>query len=115
MATVAALKLKALYKLGVIRVGQSAQPKDSTQVQESYNEVYAVLKKLSLATWTSTGTIPEEVVPHVVALVAFNRIDEFSVSNARYQRIQLSAGVAIAGIRTLVNPDYEALDDPVDY
>lgn len=113
MATVNEVKNRALEELGKLRKGQSAKPADSTDVQNSYNEVYAVLKQLGVATWTSTAAIPAEVTPHVVALVAFNRAT--GVSAQRYARLQGLASVAIPGIRALTTPPHESLTDPDDF
>lgn len=115
MATVAEVKLRALQELGVIRVGQSAQDKDNVQAQDSYDEIYSALKILSLATWTSAGDIPDEVVPHVVALVAINRNVAYGISDKRFARLQALAAGAIPGIRALVNPKYESLADADDF
>lgn len=115
MATVAEVKLQGLRELAVLLIGQSAQHPDLVEMQDSYDEIYAALKVLSLATWVSTGPVPDEVVPHVVALVAMNRTITYPVSEARYQRIARIAAGAIPGIKALVNPPHESITDPDDF
>lgn len=84
-------------------------------MQESYNEVFAQLKELGIATWTSTGAIPAACVSHVVALTAFNRINTYGVSDSRYQRIALSAAAAPTALMALTTPPYESLEDQADF
>ena len=115
MATVAEVKLRSLRELGVVQVNQAAPPHHNAEMQDSYDEVYAAINEQGLATWTSTAAIPNEVVPHVVALVAMNRIDTYGVSNERYNRLAGKAAGAMIGIRSLVNPPFESLDNPKDY
>jgi len=115
MATKAEVKARALELLGIKMIGQSAQSQDDTRIGAAYDEVYEYLKTLGLATWASTDSVPTELVPHVVALVAMNPIDDYSVSNARYQRILLQASAAEPSIRKLITPDYESLEEPDDF
>jgi len=115
MATVAQVKRQSLELLGRLRLGQSFQTQDDTAMQESYDEVYANLKELGLATWASTAAIPAKVVPYVVALTAFNRIDTYGVSDSRYKRIAAKAVSAPSAIRMLTTPPFESLEEPVDY
>lgn len=115
MASVSDIKNQALRELGVIQVGQSADAQDFNLIGEAYDSVYAILKQQGLATWSSTGTIPNEIRDQVVALVAMSKINEFSVSEKRYNRILPKAQVAIPSIKSLVSPANESQDDPVDY
>ncbi len=119
MATKAEVRDQALELLGVLRIGQSPQDQDKVTIETAYDEVYADLKKDGLATWSSTGSVPAELVPHVAHLVAFARIDVYGVSNERYQRILAKTGengwIAKREIRRLTTPDYESLEEPTDY
>jgi len=115
MATLARVKNRTLELLGVLTIGQKAQNKDSVKAQEAYNEVYAELKKEGIAVWSSTGNVPDSAAAHVIALAAFNLIDDYGVSNDRYNRITAKAQVAKAGIRRAVTPKYESLHEPDDY
>lgn len=119
MATKAEVKNRTLQLLGVLRLGQSAQHQDSTRMETAYQEVYAQLKELSLATWAVAGTIPNSITMWLVALMAHNAIDEYGVSDSRYQRIMRLAGVngenAKKEIKLLTNPAFESLDEPDDF
>jgi len=115
MPSVAAVKKRALQLLGVSSINQGAQSQDNTRIGAAYTEVYADLKKEGLATWATAGTIPDELVPHLVALMAFNAVDEYGVSTARYQRILAQSARAKREIRALTTNDYESLDEPEDF
>lgn len=115
MATVAQVYDGALELLGILGLGQTISSTDSARMVRAYNQVYADLKAESLASWASDGTVPDEIVPHLEALMALNACDTYYVSEARYQRILRKAGVAKREIRRLTIPDYESLEDPVDF
>ena len=115
MATVTELRNQVLQTMGILRIGQSPQSQDKTEIESAYDEVYADLKQEGLATWTSTGGIPTEVLPHVVSLVALSRSDTYGISDSRLARIAAKASVAKREIRRLVTPKFESLDEPVDY
>lgn len=115
MATVAEVRDRAANDLGMLRLGQSLQAQDSTRITSGYNEVYQQLKVDGLATWTSTGDIPTELVSYVVALVADNCLNTYAVSNDRYTRIKLASTVASKEIRKLVTNYQASQDNPTDY
>lgn len=115
MTTVPEIKRQALELLGRVRLGQDYQTQDNVTMQDSYNEVWASLNDLGLATWTSTGDVPLELTPPVVALTAWNRINVYGVSDSRYKRIAAPAGEAIRTIRLFVTPEYESLEEPTDF
>jgi hypothetical protein len=119
VATKPEVKKRALELLGITRVGQGAQSQDDTRIGAAYTEVYADLKKEGIATWASSGTIPDEVAPHLVSLMALNGLGSYPVSNDRYTRIVNMAGptgnTAKREIRALVTPDYESLEEPDDF
>lgn len=115
MATKAQVKDRALTLLGRKRLGQSAPEAHSTRIGTAFDEVYQDLKDEGLAIWASTAAVPTKLVPHMTALVAINAIDDFGVSDSRYQRITARASVAKREIRRLTTPPYESLEEPVDY
>lgn len=108
------IKQRALEELGVVPIGQSADTEYDDRIEQAYQEVYFDLKKRSLATWSFTGSVPNDLAPHVIALTAWNGITSFSVSDARYARIQLAASQAKREIRALTN-HYESLEEPTDF
>lgn len=113
--TIAKVRERTLNLLGNTVIGQGSKSHDDTRIKSAYNEVYADLKEESLAVWSKTGLVPDEVVPHLVALMAFNAVDDFGVSNERYARIVNRSSVAKREIRSLVTPDYESLGNPTDF
>lgn len=115
MATTAEVRDRAANDLGLLRLGQSLQSQDATRISSGYDEVYQQLKLDGLATWTSTGDIPTELVPHVASLVAYNCLNTYSVSPERYKRITTAALLAVAGIRALTTKPYVSQDNPADY
>jgi len=115
MATVQEVVNRAGEYLGILRIGQSLQAQDNTRITAAYNEVYADLKVDSIASWASDGTIPDEVVQHVAALIAENCLNTYSVPDNRYTRIKNAVSTAKREIRRLVLPAYESTNDPTDY
>lgn len=119
MATVAAVRKRALHLLGVTPVGQDAYDQDDTRIASAYTEVYNMLKDEGLATWAVAGTVPDKLVPYIAGLMALNANLDFGVSNDRYTRLIAQFGqnglLAMREIRALTNPDYESLEEPDDY
>jgi hypothetical protein len=119
MATAQELINRAANDLRILRLGQTLQSQDNTRITDAYAEVYATLKKDGLATWAYANEVPDELVPHVSALVADNCLSTYAVSQDLYQRIKNQVGVngeiARREIRKLVTPDFVSQDDPTDY
>ena len=104
--TKAQIRDRAASELGVLPLGQALQHQDKVRIEQAYDEIYANLKSRGLASWSSTGSVPNEFVSHVVALVAYNCLNSYGVSNDRYNRISSKAGVAIQEITSLTNKSY---------
>ena len=115
MATVAETKHKAGRILGIVKQPESLRSEHDTILTEAYDAVYAQLKEEALAIWSSAGTVPNRVMEHVAALMAFNVADDLGVPNARYQRILARRNVALPNIRKFVTPTHESLEDPEDF
>lgn len=119
MATVTEAKNRALEILGAKGIRQDANTSDLTRIGASYTEVYADLKTEGLAIWAEAGTIPDDIMPHLSSLMAFNAMNDFGVSNDRYSRILNTVGdggfKSKREIRALVQPDYESEEVPKDY
>jgi len=111
------IKQRVLEDLSVVEIGQSAASQDDARIEAAYREVYDELKELGLAVWSISGYLPNKIVPHVVALTAWNAIasGSYGVSPERYQRIQLAAASAEREIRRVVTPKYESTSEPRDY
>jgi len=115
MTTKAEIRNQALSLLGRLRLGQSPQDQDKVSIEKAYDEVYEGLKTIGIATWASTAEVPNDITPHVVAMVAMARADTYGVSDSRYARIQNRYIVAEREIRKLVTPKYESLEESDDY
>ncbi len=119
MATKQEIRNQALQMLGVLRVGQSAQTQDATEIETAYDEVYADLKDEGLATWAAADEAPDTITPYMAGLVALSRNVTYGISAERYQRIIALTGtdgsLAYREIRKIVTPDYQSLDEPTDY
>ena len=115
MTTVAELKRQALELLGRLRLGQSFQTQDDVAMQESYNEVYASIENLGYATWVIAGPVPDELVPPVIHLMAFNRATVYGISDSRFARVLPQAGEAMRTIALFVTPAYESLEEPSEF
>jgi hypothetical protein len=115
MATKAEVRNRAANDLGLLRLNQDLQAQDVTRIESGYDEIYAQLKKEGLATWATTAEVPDELVPHVVALVADNCLSTYGVSVERFNRIKTSSIPAMREIRRLNAPHYPSQDEPTDY
>lgn len=115
MATLSAVYDGTLELLGIIELGQTALSADTARMVRAYDQVYADLQKEGLAAWSQLYDVPDEFVPHVEALMAMNATESYHVGQERYQRIVLKSSAAKREIRRLSLPDYESVDEPVDY
>ena len=70
--------------------------------------------RLSLAVWDFDDDVPDEYVPHVISMVAYNRANDYSISNDRYSRIAADSQAAVNNIRELQTNDVYTQDQP-DY
>lgn len=109
---------RAAQELGILRLGQSLQNQDDVRVTQGYSEVYADLQKDSLATFAQTS-VPDELAPHVIFMVAHNCMGSYGVSEARYARIMAHCGVnnetAKREMRKVVQPYFASQGPPDDY
>ena len=117
MSTITQLRNKTAGLLGRYRSGQAINNQLKSDLDQSYAEVYADLKKDKLTIWSSAANtvIPNSVTPWVAALMAFNATDTYGVSDERFNRIVAKRNIAKREIRRLVTPPYDSLDDPTDF
>lgn len=101
MATAAEIRNRAMKRLGVLSQGQVAQAEYSSDLAQAYVEVYAELDAMGLVDWDFDEEVPDELAWSVVALVAYARVDEYSIPNDRRQRLGADASVAINRMREL--------------
>lgn len=117
MGTKAELRNRTAGMLGRNRLGQAMNDALKVRLDEAYDVVYADLKDEQLTIWSSAdgAVIPDGVIPHVAALMAFDAIDDVAVSDARLQRIIVKEIRARPAIRRIVAPQYESLEEPEDF
>ena len=113
MATKVELRNQVLEYLGRKIVGQSPQTKDEVDIEQAIDEVYADLQSDKIMSFGAAGAVPNDVLPHIKALVAFRRSS--GLSPERFQRVAQDAGLAKREIRRLVAPLHTPIDWPVDY
>lgn len=120
MATAEQIREKALKRLGVRGTGQTTQAEIQADVDQAYAEVYAELDAQKAVSWDIEDEVPDEFVQSVVALVAYARLDEYSVPTERYRRIvrdvegTAASPSALLKIKAFLAEDVTE-DDPVLY
>ncbi len=115
MATKAEIRDRAAQDLGILQLGQALQSQDATRIESAYDEVYAQLKKDGLAVWASSGNTPDEITPHVSALVAENCAGVYGLSSERFQRVVFAASKGKREIRKYATQDFVSQDEATDY
>ena len=101
--------------LGILQLGQSLQSQDDTRITQAYNEIYEYLKTKGIASWSSTGSVPNDLAPYMTALIAKNCYMTYGVSRDRAARILTDASTAEQTIRELVTVDGVSAEDPTNY
>ena len=114
-STKAEIRNRVGEDLDLIQLGQSLVYKDQVRIEKAYDEVYAQLKKKGLATWATSDGVPDELTPHVAALMADNCLNTYSVPNDRYVRIKNAVSEALPQIRELITPDHDDQTSAVDF
>lgn len=119
MASKVEAKQLAGELLGIVPIGQAMQSQHNVKMGEAYDEVHAELETLNLPVWATTEEMPDEITPHFIGLMAFNKMDLYGISDSRYQRILLKVGpegdTAKDAIRLLMSAAYSSTDAPTDY
>ncbi len=101
MASAAEIRNKAAKRMGLFGTGQTLQSAISADLTAAYAEVYAQLSAKELVVWDIDEDVPAEFVDDVVTLVAYSRLDEYSVPLEKYKRIVSKVPGAIPNIRAL--------------
>ena len=101
MATAAKIREMAATRLGILGEGETLPSYESADLDQAYAEVYAELEIRDMATWDSDEDIPDAFAHYVTTLVAAARVDDYGISNDRYQRIMAAASRAIPQILEL--------------
>lgn len=108
MATKEQVKWRALNKLGVIANGQTMSAAQDADMDAAYGEVYNRLFDIDAITWDVDEEVPDSVSNDVVLLVAMQRVDNYSISDQRLQRIAGQAGNAEGRIFHVLGPTYQS-------
>ena len=115
MVTKAEIRDRAAQEIGILQIGQSLEETDKVRIEQGYDEVYADLKRNNLNFWSSTGDIPNQFVPYVVALIADNISNTYSIPNERYSRLLPIIQKAKAKIASLGAEPYKSVKNRLDY
>ena len=101
--------------LGLIQLGETLEHKDSVRILQGIDEVYEYLKTKGLATWASTGSVPNDLIPFFTALVANNCYSAYGLSTERQNKIILDSSTAEASIRELVSNSGTLEEEPTSF
>jgi hypothetical protein len=106
-----------LEYLGKKAVGQTASHNQQVDIEQAIDEVYSDLQTDNLLTFSTTGDIPNNVLPHIKHLVAMRRSS--GLSDERYQRILMDAGdagwKAKREIRRVISQSHNPIDTADDF
>lgn len=80
--------------LGIVAEDQSLGATKTTDLTNAYNEMYSELAGDQIARWSSAANVPNEYVQAMTNLVAWARVNSYPVSEERYKKIILAAGIA---------------------
>ena len=112
MGTVAQIVDDAAELLGRKRAGQSIEATMSSRLKRAYTAYHAELKNDRLVTWPSgtgtTVTVPDEMVPHIAAVVAHRAARSYRPSEEIMNRIREARSEANERIPQLLKPKYES-------
>lgn len=115
MATKEAVKNRALIELGAVARGQTLTAAQDADMESAYLGVWHRLADTDAITWGFDEDVPDSVADDVVALVAESRLDYYSVSNDRLQRIKMRAAGADSRIRFVLEPTYQSPQPVSDF
>lgn len=93
--------------------GQTPDANAASSASTAYDELHAELTEIGLAIWPLASDCPDKLSEHVVNLVAYRLVNDFSVSNDRYQRIVADASRSEAYIHRVIKGEY--IYSPVEY
>lgn len=119
MATKAQVRQRVGEDLSLVPIGQDLESQDQARIDQTFDEVYEILKDKGLATWSSTSEVPTKAVPYYCLLMEEKLINTYSVPESRYQRIKQDAGpdgeMAMAKLAKAILPSYESNSEPEDF
>ena len=115
-ATKSEIGLLALQALKVVDGDATPETNDTSVIEAAYDGVYARLATRHLVSWPLSGSVPDELIDPVVALVAKSRLTTFSPPQDVAANIRLDASTAFEDITEMLSLDYVPVSTPaVDY
>lgn len=119
MATKAEMRQRVGEDLALVPIGQALESQDQIRIDETFDEVYEILKEKGLAIWASTAEVPARIVPYYALMMEEKLLVSYSVPEARFNRIKGDAGpdgvIALANIAKLSIPAYESTEGETDF
>lgn len=119
MATKAEVRQRVGEDLALVPIGQALEAQDQIRIDETYDEIYEILKDKGLAIWASSAEVPSRVVPYYVQLMLDKLALTYSVPEARYNRIKMDAGPdgenCYVKLAELVAVPYDPVERETDY
>lgn len=119
MATKAEIRQRVGEDLGLVEIGQSLESQDQIRIDNTFDEVYEILKDKAIASWASTDEVPTKCVPYFCLLIEEKLLTSYSVPESRFLRIKKDAGddgmVALLKLAALATQIYESVDNESDY
>lgn len=113
--TAAEIRDRAAVELGLMQLNQSLQDQDRLRIEQGYAEVYADLEEEECAIWAFANSVPNSVSFWVIALVAYNCLGTYGVSEQRYNRIVSNAVIALNKIKKHTANAYVSQEGAVDF
>jgi hypothetical protein len=109
------VKDRAARMIGFLDIGDTLAGDQDTRMDEAWDAVHAWLKNKGLDAFPTAGPVPDEMVPHIKALIAFDAMDDFHAPPSKKQDITVKQTIAQRDLPGLVLADHESLEEPVDY
>lgn len=113
MPSKAVIRNRTLRKLRALEPGETPDTDTVTDVEQGYDELYDFLVSKKAVTWDSDDDIPNDAAEFVVKMLAYHLADDFSVPEAKVQRMRIEAyGIpnadlgALGELIDLAKPDY---------
>ena len=87
------IRNRAAFVLGLRESNKTVDGNIAADLDNAYNEIYSELEADQNVYWASDAAVPNQYVKAMVDLVAWARAGEYPLSEERYKRVILTAGV----------------------
>ncbi len=95
---------RCLRRLNVLGRLQTANSEDTADMVKAYLEVYDFLDRKNLVSWDVDDEVPNEFVNQIIALMAKNRLDDYSVGEPRRSQIRADAASGLLDVSGIQAP-----------